>query len=449
MSVTAASLAKVRLLPAVAVGAVLWHVLACVESPMSFSPEGDLAFTVVESISEKGRDLDHWIETDVRTYRLMILEADGELREIERTSTHQLSAPAYSPDGKHIAYLRVPLLTPADQERIESLFETRKGKNQATKKDEQAAAWIHFAPEGSSQGAPQSPAWRPLGVRPWDGSPPAADPSGGGLLPLQLIIRTTGGELVRSFPIHVPFVVERGKDADRENYDPQYFYNYVLNRPEYDPRGEWIYFWANFQVFAVDLAAGEVHRFDELSWGVKLSPDGRIIASLTENSLDLVQTDGNRVVRARRIRESDVPGALAWVDEGTLAVEGDKEIDLYSKEGIHLRSLAVPPFDEDDKLMTLATSPDGRYMAVAAGERARFITSAGEVIGETQTYEDMVLSHPAFTPDSKQVAIKLVRKEQSYFHTEAIVFYSLTGDELSRVPIPRVAPRAEQAQEKP
>ena len=26
---------------------LLWHVLACVESPMAFSPEGDLAFTTV------------------------------------------------------------------------------------------------------------------------------------------------------------------------------------------------------------------------------------------------------------------------------------------------------------------------------------------------------------------------------------------------------------------
>ena len=28
-------------------GVLLWHLLACVESPMAFSPQGDLAFTVL------------------------------------------------------------------------------------------------------------------------------------------------------------------------------------------------------------------------------------------------------------------------------------------------------------------------------------------------------------------------------------------------------------------
>ena len=52
-----------RLMIVAATGVLLWHVLACVESPMAFSPNGDLAFTTITphpilSSQENGQDGD-------------------------------------------------------------------------------------------------------------------------------------------------------------------------------------------------------------------------------------------------------------------------------------------------------------------------------------------------------------------------------------------------------
>jgi hypothetical protein len=442
---------KPRLLLAVGVVAVLWHILACVESPMSFSPEGDLAFVVSDPY---GPYSDGWMLAGARTYRLMVLEKDGELREIERTSTHQLGAPAYSPDGQQIAYLRVPLLTPADWDRVKSLLEEKKAIRESVSEAADADAWFRFGPDDSAEGAPAAPTR--------DGSlglplveslfPEGMDYlKGGGLLPAELIVRSVSGEPLRSFPIQVFFpLVDGDKGVKSSDFAMHYWYNYVLNRPQYDPGGEWIYCWVNFQSFAVNTVTGKIHRFDGLSWGSTLSPDGKTVAAHTEEAVVLVQTDGSRVVQARLARETSING-LAWVDAGTLAVLGSSEIDFYNRDGVLLRTETLSLPDKNDELRTLALSPDGRYMAISSGEPA-FLTTDGEVLEVLETEEDYFFSQPVFTPDSEQVAFKLMRgKSEKPEYTQAIVFFSANGEELSRVPIPRVEQPAEPQpqQEKP
>src|SRR5262249_22330574 len=105
----------------VAAGAVAWHIMACVESPMSFSPTGDLAVVVVDPYPETKRasDVDRFASTGASVNRLMVLTKDKKLSEIERTSTQMLTAPVYSPDGSEFAYLRLPLLTQEDKTRID------------------------------------------------------------------------------------------------------------------------------------------------------------------------------------------------------------------------------------------------------------------------------------------------------------------------------------------
>jgi hypothetical protein len=91
----------------VAAGTLLWHVLACVESPMAFSPDGkDLAFVTMEPFELKGLHL-----AGPHCFRLFVLSGGKDLRVIEQTTEAILTAPAYSPDGKQICYLRIPLLT--------------------------------------------------------------------------------------------------------------------------------------------------------------------------------------------------------------------------------------------------------------------------------------------------------------------------------------------------
>ena len=54
-----------------AVGGLLWHVLACVESPMASAPNGDLAFTTMTPYAADNLAC----LRGTHTYRLMVLPA--------------------------------------------------------------------------------------------------------------------------------------------------------------------------------------------------------------------------------------------------------------------------------------------------------------------------------------------------------------------------------------
>ena len=92
-----------------AVGGLVWHVLACVESPMAFSPGGDLAFVTMDPYAQ-GDDL---VMAGGHTYRLMVLPAAAtEVKVLEESSHWMITAPDFSADGRRLAYFRIPLLTP-------------------------------------------------------------------------------------------------------------------------------------------------------------------------------------------------------------------------------------------------------------------------------------------------------------------------------------------------
>ena len=100
---------KAILAMTVAGGALLWHVLACIESPMAFSPSGkDLAFVTGGPSLAEGKDA-HL--AGARVFRMMVLSDGKHIRAVEQTDRHLLTAPAYSPNGQQLCYFRVPLLT--------------------------------------------------------------------------------------------------------------------------------------------------------------------------------------------------------------------------------------------------------------------------------------------------------------------------------------------------
>jgi hypothetical protein len=81
-------------------------------------------------------------------------------------------------------------------------------------------------------------------------------------------------------------------------------------------------------------------------------------------------------------------------------------------------------------------------VAVSLGNIIQFLSADGESLGTWQAEdEDQVLVQPVFTPDSRQIAFKLVvaeEGEEEWSGTTAIVFFTPEGQELFRVPIPRI-----------
>jgi hypothetical protein len=427
----------------VGAGAVLWHTAACVESPMSFSPTGDLAFVVMDPY-----DLDHTGLVNHRIYRLMVLTKDRELREIEVTSSHLLSAPAYSPDGEQLAYLRMPLLTPEERTRIGDFIEEREKEYKQAIRGQVEAKWILVAPGGPIFGSPQGVMedWKDVGLPPLkqlEMFVPGLQ-AGGGLIFAELVVRQAStGEPVKSLPVGIPIA------GPLE--DEYYSWPYILTRPQYSPDGRWVYFWMDFFAMAVSPDTGEKRLLAVQTTSALLSPDGKTVATVSgPETLGFVRTDGEKATQVRGRHEPSWSG-LAWADKDTLVVlgeGGEKEgvpLDVYDADGDLLRSQTLPIPGQGRQEMTgeLALSLDGEYMAISFGDYVHFLTADGQVLRSWQSPdENELLVQPTFSLDSRQVAFKLMEQQETegatWMGTVAIVFFTPDGRELFRVPIPRL-----------
>ena len=67
----------------------------------------------------------------------------------------------------------------------------------------------------------------------------------------------------------------------------------------------------------------------------------------------------------------------------------------------------------------------------------------GRLIRHRKGSEEQLLAQPTFTPDSRQVAFKVVSdKDDSHPRAEAIAFYTAQGEMKSLVPVPEIKPGA-------
>jgi hypothetical protein len=409
---------------------------------MSFSPTGDLAFVVADPYDPYRGGLSELAGEHV--YRLMVLTKERELREIERTSSHMLTAPAYSPDGEQFAYLRIPLLTPEDKRRIGAFIEERQKQYKQATGGPAAEKWILVAPGDAVPGSPQGVMkdWKDMGLPPlkqFEKVIPALE-AGGGLIPADLVVRRAStGELVKSLPVNVP-ILEKPKGES-------YSLSYVLTRPQYSPDGQWVYFGINFFALAASPATGKKHLLSVNTVSPLLSPDGKTLATLIGKSLGFLKTDGERAAYVRLRHKVSLSG-LAWIDNETLVALGEGD-QRKKADGHLLRSETLPVSVEKGKgdEGQLAVSPDGDYMAISFAKAVHFLTGDGRVLGSWQPEDGSEhLVQPTFTPDSRQVAFKLLAEEktegQTWEGTVAIVFFTTEGRELFRVPLPR-APRDE------
>ena len=442
---------KAILAIAVAAGALLWHMLACTESPMAFSPEGDLAFVTMEPYDFEGKDLPI---AGAHAYRLMVLSKGKDLRVIEQTSSHLLSAPAYSPDGKHITYLRIPLLSKEAAEQVGKTTETRMRafeeffrarpddllRSARTSMSEKQPTNLFDSAKYTASIPNLLEVWKEFSVE-------LVFPTA----PVTLVGRDTKtDEIVYTENLDLP--IFRGQ-KEEPDYHYGYLGTYRLTQPQVSPDGKFTVFCAGGRLVAMGLSDRD-QAILAVAKVVKISPDGKFLAALAPGAIAFLQADGEVAVYKGYDTDQISASGFAWVDNETLVVltrpevhEGKTIIQLcyLKRDGTEVGSKQIELLEKSldaqrEQTGELTLSPDGQYMALSYGQDVLFLDNEGKIIKHLSLTRQMLVQ-PTFTADSKQVAFKhMTEEEGDYLRVASIVFFTPEGVEVSRVEIPRIEP---------
>ncbi|HEX6267651.1 MAG TPA: Tol-Pal system beta propeller repeat protein TolB [Burkholderiales bacterium] len=174
-------------------------------------------------------------------YELQIADADGENARTALTSNEPIISPAWSPDGRRLAYVS---------------FESKR-----------PVIWVHSLVDGKRnvaanfRGSNSAPAWSPDG-------------------------RTLAVTLSREGGTQIFLMNPDGTNVRRLTSSPA-----IDTEPHYSPDGRWLYFTSDRggspQIYRVPAAGGEPQRVTfEGSYNVspRISPDGSRLAYITRNS---------------------------------------------------------------------------------------------------------------------------------------------------------------------
>lgn len=424
----------------VALGGLIWHILACTESPMAFSPDGrKLAFVTMEPY-----DTENLLLAGTHAYRLMVLTDQKDLRVVEETADHMLSGPAYSPDGKQLCYLRIPLLTKEGYRRLVEHIR----KQEERLRSEETFSWLDAAKSRPTPAPTTQPGDSMTDLMIPSMSALADVSQRAGLsvgVQASLVVRNAETlEVVSTTPVEWPL----GDDPDVDGVT-----TYSTLHPQVSPDGKWVYFCAGNFLWGLNPVSGE-RRVYGVPANASLSPDGKKLVLLLENAIGFMETEGKSVTYRRLDGHPSLSG-MAWVDDRTVAVlakTGGEEsrVNLHQlrSDSTEVNVTALPiPGDSGDEMNTgeLAISPDGKHIVVSYAEEVFFLDRGGRLVKHLELDEQQLLAQPLFSPDSKRVAMKYLEEpEDLYPRTAAIVFFSPDGKELRRVEIPRIDPATTQ-----
>ena len=410
--------------------ALVWHLLACVESPMAYSPNGkDLAFVTMEPY---GGDNDIMLR-GTHVYRLMVLSEDNKLRTLEETATDMLTAPAFSSDGKYLCYLRIRLGTEEALKRLKERFE----KCKAWHDEMSGFAWDERPPLAPTS-VPAAfgnvvdralPSFEEL--REW-GESMSVMPA----MPGTLVERDAEtGKVVSTTPVDVPSLIVGGGLPVA----------YSLIRPQYAAESRCVYYCGGNMIFAAEPAKPECRIVAVPALAAALSPDGSVLAVLQQKALAFIETSGERATY-RRLEKPISPAGLAWADSKTLvalepaAVGADLQLRFFDPDGTLRKTVPVPlpthgKHEEDDS-GALAIAPGAQQVVVAFKNDTFFLNADGTLVKHWHA-EDEQLAQPTFAPDGQRVVFKVMQgKEGKSQRAAAIAFFTPAGEEVSRVPIP-------------
>lgn len=422
---------KAVLAVAVAGAALLWHILACMESPMAFSPSGkELAFVVAEPYTDKELHL-----AGRRTYRLMVLSEQKRFRVIEQTDKDLLTAPAYSPDGRQLCYLRLPLLTEDKAAELKTKMEERA---KAVDAPDAQVAKPPAGPGGAEQGQTEDLSLPPARTMAEFHKGLLLAPE----LPCTLVVRDAAAPdvLLAAITVDLPLFAESDLSAG-------YTLAQAAARPQYSPDGQWVYVCAGSVAAAVNVKSGQRRILAAPAAAAALAPDGRMLAVMVaQRVLAFVQTDGQRMACIRTANDMTL-GAMAWVDGATLAVlDHDAKgpaVRMMRTDGTVVKTVPIPKADPNSRgeAIHLALGPGGRHAAVASADGgALFLDAAGNLLRALKK-ENEGWFQPTFAPDGRSVAFKhMVKAERDQAVVAGIAFFSPEGKELAYAKLPPASP---------
>jgi len=431
---------KGLVLVAIAAGALLWHVLACVESPMSFAPNGDLAFTTVEPYGGEG----NIALRGTAVYRLMVLPAGAdEPKVLEESSDWMITAPGFSPDGKRIAYLRIPLLTEPEFDKIARASQAAAQATQQATSRPADVDWPNL-PEAAAAAIV-------------DVALPSIEPSLAfySILPTAPVAsaslverRASDGKVIST--TDTPFPLMFTDDKASEGIPRALLLTYIMARQQYSPDGRRVYVCLGgldpgTVVLAVDPSAHTASLVASQAMGATLSPDGLTLAVGQKDCCSFVRTDGS-ITSYVPWKEEGSLGGFTWATNDKLALLGRKKVGekeahvlwLLKTDGKIAQTIDLPEMKGGESANTgqLAISLEAKRIVVAFDQHAYFLDGDGKLLTSWEHEADS-LAQPTFTSDGEQVAFKYMRKgEGDTARAEAIVFFSADGKELRRVAIP-------------
>ena len=433
-------------------GTLLWHVLGCIESPMAFSPNGEkLAFVTMEPYG--GDEENALALAGYRCYRLMLLSKTQELVVIEQTTSHMLSAPAFSPDGKKICYLRIPLLSEEGLDRLEKTIKQRREEFEKLT-DRPEGKWpapaTTTAPTTSPSTAPVEAEEERLALPTWKSSvlfyqaiftQPFA--------PVEVVVRDTESfEILSRVIIELPlFSVQHGGE-----FRTDYLIAYTTIRPAYGADDEWVYFCAGNMAVAVNPLSGKKVFLAGPATVGRLSPDAKTFAILQGAAIAFISTDGEISTYRRWEVEPELYGSWAWKDNQTIgllcqAKENDKTVSVIRFvriDGKNAGSIKLNlPASTLKEPAQLAFAPDGTHMVLSSTEETFLLDGEGQILKHWNAKTDSgSMVQPTFTHDSQFLAMKYMTGEpdSDEARVAAIVFFTVDGKEVTRVAIPRIDP---------